>query len=167
MMGELWGACKCWELIHSERNSSLSHRPLRVDIPSVPISSANTQSPSSSRSSKSSRKFPCEFCGDELGTKQSLEAHIRAKHEGWRVRCPGCGSSFSFSQALQRHLREERCPSPNFWSSDFPPPDMLSKGWLTLIVGVHSLLLWFVMILAMILLSLYNFFLRFLLIIDH
>ncbi|KAE9406745.1 hypothetical protein BT96DRAFT_206604 [Gymnopus androsaceus JB14] len=75
---------------------------------SQPYPQSHSLSPSSSRSSKS---FICHICFAELGTKQSLQAHILAQHEHQRFNCPkGCGTTFSYAQALRRHLREHQCP---------------------------------------------------------
>lgn len=51
------------------------------------------------------KKFMCEYCGKELGCKDTLRRHVKEGHEKRRsFPCPLCDSSFARGENLKRHF---------------------------------------------------------------
>lgn len=51
------------------------------------------------------KKFMCEYCGKELGCKDTLRRHVKEGHERKRsFSCPLCDSSFARGENLKRHF---------------------------------------------------------------
>lgn len=50
-------------------------------------------------------EFRCNDCEKTFKSKESLNAHWRAKHEGQEHVCTHCGEAFSWKKSLQRHMQ--------------------------------------------------------------